>query len=289
MGVGSRVTQQNRPRQNGSLQLRLAGEEPAGPEPAQQELQHLRLDRLPRHVAIIMDGNGRWAQQRGLPRTEGHKRAKETVRTIVETSRELGLSYLTLYAFSSENWQRPSAEIRVLMSLFRRYLRSELDRLMDYNIRLLALGDLARLPGPVRLAFDEAIVATRHNTGLTVVLAVSYGAREEIVAAVRTLARAAQEGRLRPEEIDERSVARHLWTADIPDPDFLIRTGREMRISNFLLWQLAYTELYVTDTLWPDFDREHFFRSLLEYQRRQRRFGRTAEQQTLKGLRRAVG
>jgi undecaprenyl diphosphate synthase len=277
---------------NGSRQLKLAGEEQsesASLESVPQGLQHLQLDRLPRHVAIIMDGNGRWAQQRGLPRTEGHKRAKETVRTIVETSRELGLSYLTLYAFSSENWQRPGAEVRVLMGLFRRYLRGELDRLMDYNIRLLALGDLRRLPGPVRSAFDEAIFTTRQNTGLTVVLAVSYGAREEIVAAARSLARAVQEGRLLPDEIDERSFVRHLWTAELPDPDLLIRTGKEMRISNFLLWQLAYTELYVTDTLWPDFDREHFLQSLLEYQRRQRRFGRTAEQQDLKGLRRAVG
>jgi undecaprenyl diphosphate synthase len=243
---------------NGSRQLKLAGEEQsesASLESVPQGLQHLQLDRLPRHVAIIMDGNGRWAQQRGLPRTEGHKRAKETVRTIVETSRELGLSYLTLYAFSSENWQRPGPEVRVLMGLFRRYLRGELDRLMDYNIRLLALGDLRRLPGPVRSAFDEAIFTTRQNTGLTVVLAVSYGAREEIVAAARSLARAVQEGRLLPDEIDERSFVRHLWTAELPDPDLLIRTGKEMRISNFLLWQLAYTELYVTDTLWPDFDR----------------------------------
>ncbi len=290
--VWTRVSKQNRPMQNASRQLKLAGEEQYGPvslEPAPQGFQHLRLDRLPQHVAIIMDGNGRWAQQRGLPRTEGHKRAKETVRAIVETSRDLGISYLTLYAFSSENWQRPSAEVRILMSLFRHYLRNELDRLMGYNIRLLALGDLRRLPGPVRLAFDEAICATRHNTGLTVILAVSYGAREEIVAAARALAQAVQEGHLRPDEIDERRFARHLWTVEVPDPDLLIRTGKEMRISNFLLWQLAYTELYVTDTLWPDFGREHFLQSLVAYQRRQRRFGRTAEQQALRGLRHAVG
>ncbi len=287
-----RVSKQNRPMQNGSRQLKLAEEEQRGLvslESVPHGFQQLRMDRLPQHVAIIMDGNGRWAQQRGLPRTEGHKRAKETVRTIVETSRDLGLSYLTLYAFSSENWQRPSAEVRVLMSLFRHYLRNELDRLMDYNIRLLALGNLRRLPGSVRSAFDEAIFATKHNTGLTVILAVSYGAREEIVAAAQALARAVQEGRLRPDEIDERSFARHLWTAEVPDPDLLIRTGKEVRISNFLLWQLAYTELYVTDTLWPDFDREHFLQSLVAYQRRQRRFGRTAEQQALKGLRHAVG
>ena len=254
-----------------------------------QPLQQLDQDRLPQHVAIIMDGNGRWAQQRGLPRTEGHKRAKETVRTIVETSRELGLSYLTLYAFSSENWYRPPAEVRVLMGLFRRYLRNELDRLMDYNIRLVALGDLSRLSDAVQRSFEEAIFATRNNTGLTVVLAVSYGAREEIVAAARSLARAVQEGRLCPDDIDEDRFVQHLWTADIPDPDLLIRTGKEMRISNFLLWQLAYTELFVTDTLWPDFDREHFLQALVEYQSRQRRFGRTAEQQAATGFKRALG
>ena len=254
-----------------------------------QPLQQCDRDRLPRHVAVIMDGNGRWAQQRGLPRTEGHKRAKETVRTIVETSRELGLSYLTLYAFSSENWQRPTAEVRVLMGLFRRYLRNELDRLMDHNIRLVAVGDLSRLPDAVHRSFDDAIFATRNNTGLTVVLAVSYGAREEIVAAARSLARAVQEGRLRPDDIDEDSFVQHLWTADIPDPDLLIRTGKEMRISNFLLWQLAYTELFVTDTLWPDFDREHFLQALVEYQSRHRRFGRTAEQQAATGFKRALG
>lgn len=252
-------------------------------------LRQLDRDRLPQHVAIIMDGNGRWAQQRGLPRTEGHKRAKETVRTIVEASRELGLSYLTLYAFSSENWQRPTAEVRVLMGLFRRYLRNELDRLMDYNIRLVALGDLTRLPDAVRRSFDEAIIATRNNTGLTVVLAVSYGAREEIVAAARSLARAVKEGQLCPDDIDEDCFVQHLWTADIPDPDLLIRTGKEMRISNFLLWQLAYTELFVTDTLWPDFVREHFFQALVEYQSRQRRFGRTPEQQVATGCKRALG
>lgn len=251
-------------------------------------MQQLRMDRLPQHVAVIMDGNGRWAQQRGLPRTEGHKRAKETVRAIVETSRDLGLSYLTLYAFSSENWQRPTSEVSVLMGLFRRYLRNELDRLMDYNIQLRALGDMSRLPTAVRQAFDDAIFATRNNTGLTVVLAVSYGSREEIVAAVRALATAVQNGQLRADDITEQHVDEQLWTAGIPDPDLLIRTGKEMRISNFLLWQVAYTELYVTDILWPDFDREKFLQALIEYQHRQRRFGLTAEQQEAQDLNRAV-
>jgi undecaprenyl diphosphate synthase len=248
----------------------------------------LDKDRLPRHVAIIMDGNGRWAQRRGLRRTEGHRRAKEAVRTVVETSRELGLEYLTLYAFSTENWQRPRSEVRVLMGLFRRYLRTELKRMMEYNIRLRPLGDLRRLPISVREAFEEAILATSRNTGLSVVLAVSYGAREEIVNAARTIAAAVQEGRLHLQDITETSFARHLRTADIPDPDLLIRTGKEFRLSNFLLWQSAYTELYVTDTLWPDFSREDFLAALADYQNRQRRFGRTAEQPPPPELKRAA-
>ena len=281
-----RVSKQNG-RRSGIAHIHSRGSRPNGVEQS-QFIQQLSLDRLPQHVAVIMDGNGRWAQQRGLPRTEGHKRAKETVRTIVETSRDLGLSYLTLYAFSSENWQRPTGEVSVLMGLFRRYLRNELDRLMDYNIQLRALGDMSRLPTAVRQAFDDAIFATRNNTGLTVILAVSYGSREEIVAAVRSLARAVQNGQLRAEDITERHVEEQLWTAGIPDPDLLIRTGKEMRISNFLLWQVAYTELYVTDILWPDFDREQFLRALIEYQQRQRRFGLTAEQQEAQDLNRAA-
>lgn len=245
-------------------------------------------EHLPRHVAIIMDGNGRWAQRRGLSRVEGHKRAKEAVRAVVETSRELGLEYLTLFAFSTENWQRPQSEIRALMGLFRRYLRTELRRMMEYNIRLRALGDLKRLPPAVRQAFTEALQATRKNTGLTVILAVSYGAREEIVTAARDLARAVQEGRLDPHEIDEPCFVQHLWTADIPDPDLLIRTSGEFRLSNFLLWQLAYTELYITDTLWPDFTREEFLRALADYQNRERRFGRTTRQRGPVELRRAA-
>lgn len=248
----------------------------------------LDKDRLPRHVAIIMDGNGRWAQRRGLRRTEGHRRAKEAVRAIVETSREIGLEYLTLYAFSTENWQRPRGEVRALMSLFRRYLRTELGRMMEYNVRLQPLGDLNRLPVSVREAFEEAVLTTSRNTGLTVMLAVSYGAREEIVAAARAVAKAVQAGRLALQEITEQTFARHLQTAGVPDPDLLIRTGEEFRLSNFLLWQVAYTELYVTDTLWPDFTREDFLCALADYQSRQRRFGRTAEQQLHPEPRRAA-
>ena len=281
------MSKQNGHGRNGIAHIHSRGGRPSDDEQLKL-IQQLRMDRLPQHVAIIMDGNGRWAQQRGLPRTEGHKRAKETVRSIVEASRDIGLSYLTLYAFSSENWQRPTSEVGVLMGLFRRYLRNELDRLMDYNIRLRALGDMSRLPNAVRQAFDDAIFATRNNSGLTVILAVSYGSREEIVAAVRSLATAVQEGQLQADDITEQHVTEQLWTAGIPDPDLLIRTGKEMRISNFLLWQLAYTELYVTDILWPDFDREKLLHALIEYQHRQRRFGLTAEQQQAHDLSRAV-
>jgi undecaprenyl diphosphate synthase len=245
-------------------------------------------ERLPRHVAVIMDGNGRWAQQRGLTRIEGHKRGKDAVRAVVETSREIGLDYLTLYAFSTENWQRPVGEVRALMSLLLRYLRTELRRMMKKNIRLRAIGDLSRLPLAVRQALEKAVLTTRNNNGLTVVLAISYGAREEIVAAARALALQVREGRLEPQEITDRLFTQHLWTADVPDPDLLIRTSGEFRLSNFLLWQTAYTEIYVTDALWPDFGREEFLRALADYQGRERRFGRTAEQQPPTGLKHAA-
>ena len=245
-------------------------------------------DRLPRHVAVIMDGNGRWAQRRGLSRIEGHKRGKEAVRKIVEASRELGLSYLTLYAFSSENWQRPPHEVRALMGLLNRYLRTEMRRMMRYDIRLRAIGNLERLPANVRKSLLDAVDATRANTGLTVILAVSYSAREEIVSAVQALAQDVHAGRLDPRRIDEQTVERFLWTSDIPAPDLLIRTSGEFRVSNFMLWQLAYTELYVTDTLWPDFDREAFEHALAEYQHRDRRFGRTSEQFAATDLQRAA-
>ncbi len=232
---------------------------------------------LPRHVAIIMDGNGRWAQRRGLRRIEGHKQGKEAVRKVVEASRKAGIKFLTLYAFSTENWQRPSREVRSLMSMLRRYLRAELPRMMKNNIRLLAIGDLRRLPPDVQEALAADVAATRHNTGLTVVLAVSYGGREEITEAVRRIAQAVQKGELDPKDIDPHTVTSHLWTAKIPDPDLLIRTSGEMRLSNFLLWQLAYTELYMTHTLWPDFGEEEFLEALDHYRRRQRRFGRVSE------------
>jgi undecaprenyl diphosphate synthase len=234
--------------------------------------------RLPRHVAIIMDGNGRWARGRGLARVEGHRRGKEAVRAVVETARRLGIPFLSLYAFSSENWNRPREEVNALMGLLRRYLGSELGRMMRNQIRLLSIGNLERLPRAVREALRRNVEATRHNTGMTVMLAVSYGGREEIVNAVRRMAREVRRGTLAPEDIDESLVSRHLSTAGIPDPDLLIRTSGEMRVSNFLLWQIAYSELLVTPTLWPDFGEAEFIAALAHYQGRERRFGRTPEQ-----------
>ena len=238
----------------------------------------LDLDRLPRHVAVIMDGNGRWAQARGLSRIEGHKRGKDSVRAVVETSRRLGIPHLSLFAFSTENWQRPKPEVRALMGLLRRYVRTELNRMMRNEVRVLAIGDLHRLPDPVRRDLEAAIEATRMNTRLTVNLCVSYGGREDIVQAARNIAVDVEAGRLKPEDVDSTALAQRLGTQGIPDPDLLIRTSGEMRLSNFFLWQLAYTEIYVTNTLWPDFRENEFIEALVRYQQRQRRFGRTSEQ-----------
>jgi undecaprenyl diphosphate synthase len=233
---------------------------------------------LPRHVAIIMDGNGRWATQRGLSRLQGHRRGKDSVREIVEAAREIGIEVLTLYAFSTENWERPEREVDGLMRLLRRYVRSELGKMMKHGIRLRAIGNLRRLPREVLADLREAEHATRANAGMTVQLAVSYGAREEILAAARRLARRVREGAMDVDEITEESFSASLMTAGVPDPDLLIRTSGEMRLSNFLLWQVAYTELYVTETLWPDFRREQFLVALDDYRERERRFGRTAAQ-----------
>jgi undecaprenyl diphosphate synthase len=243
--------------------------------------------RKPQHVAVIMDGNGRWAEQRGLARLQGHRVGKDSVRAIVETSRRLGIRYLSLYAFSTENWHRPPREVDGLMTLLRRYLASELDKMMKHHIRLLAVGSLRRLPPAVREALRAAIDATKHNTGMTVILAVSYGGREEIARAARAIARRVRRGELEPEQITAGTVAKHLGTNGIPDPDLLIRTSGEMRLSNFFLWQLAYTEIYVTDTLWPDFREREFMQALAYFQERQRRFGRTAAQAEREKLRAA--
>ena len=241
-------------------------------------LVDLQSNLLPKHVAIIMDGNGRWATNRGLPRVVGHRRGKDSVRAVVETARRLGIPFLSLYAFSSENWNRPEGEVRVLMNLLERYLSTELRKMMRHQIRLLAIGNLRRLPKTVQAALRRTIEATRENKGMTVVLAVSYGGREEISQAIRSIARGVRRGDLDPEDIDESVIASHLSTAGIPDPDLLIRTSGEMRVSNFLLWQIAYSELFVTPTLWPDFGEPQFLEALAHYQGRERRFGRTPEQ-----------
>jgi undecaprenyl diphosphate synthase len=240
----------------------------------------LPLDRagLPRHVAIIMDGNGRWAQRRGLLRIRGHVAGVESVRTVTRLARKLGLPYLTLFAFSEENWQRPNMEIRALMALLRRYLHRELSEMQENQIALKAIGDLERLPREVREDLDRTMAATSPGAQMVLTLALSYGSRTEIVQAVQALAREVLAGRLRPQDIDAALFSRYLYTAGLPDPDLLIRTSGEHRLSNFLLWQSAYTELYLTETLWPDFREEDFLKALQAYQQRDRRFGLTQEQ-----------
>jgi undecaprenyl diphosphate synthase len=230
--------------------------------------------RLPAHIAIIMDGNGRWAKQRNMPRVAGHQAGIDPVRSAVETCARLGLGALTLYAFSVENWKRPRHEIETLWRLLRYYLRREMPNLMENNIRLFAIGRLEALPRQVREELQAAARETENNTGLRVNLAINYGGRAEIVDAVnRIVDRARAEGRLDSLEIDEQTLSAHLYTAHVPDPDLLIRTSGEMRVSNFLLWQIAYAELYVTETLWPDFTRTDLLRAILDYQKRDRRFG----------------
>jgi undecaprenyl diphosphate synthase len=242
------------------------------------ELNGLDKNRLPLHVAIIMDGNGRWAKERGKSRIEGHRRGKTSVRAIVEVSRKIGIRYLSLYAFSTENWYRPRQEVHALMGLLEHYLAVEQAKLMRYGIRLLAVGDRDRLPLNVRRVLEQVIDLTRNNQRMTVILALSYSGRDDIVRTVRHLAREARAGKLEPESIDEDLIAAQLDTAGIPDPDLLIRTSGELRISNFFLWQIAYSELYVTPTLWPDFREREYLAALAEYQGRRRRFGRTDEQ-----------
>jgi undecaprenyl diphosphate synthase len=244
------------------------------------ELDGLDKTRLPQHVAIIMDGNGRWAKLRGKSRIEGHRRGKTSVRVIVEMSRRIGIRYLSLYAFSTENWFRPHEEIDALMGLLEHYLAAEQAKMMRYGIRLVAVGDRSRLPDSVRAILEKVIELTRDNQRMTVILALSYSGRDEIVRTIKQLACQVRERKLDPEEIDEHTVTAHLDTDGVPDPDLLIRTSGEMRVSNFYLWQIAYSELYVTPTLWPDFREREYLQALLEYQRRRRRFGRTDEQLT---------
>lgn len=228
---------------------------------------------IPRHIAIIMDGNGRWAKERGLPRTEGHRRGAESVRAMTEGCRELGVEYLTLYAFSSENWKRPKREIDALMKLLELYLKQETKVMMKNNIKLQAIGRLHDLPPSCQKALHQAIETTSNNTALTLILALSYGGREEIIDGVKSIVDAVEKGHIDKAMIDKEMFGKHLYTRYYPDPDLLIRTSGEMRLSNFLLWQLSYTEFYITDKLWPDFRKDELREAIRAYGTRHRRFG----------------
>lgn len=234
-------------------------------------------ERLPQHVAVIMDGNGRWAKARGLPRTAGHKKGADALHTILNACRDSGVRYLTIYAFSSENWRRPAEEINDLMQLLRHYLEKELATLHENNIRLRFIGDMTQLQPDIRKQMDDALTLTARNTSFNLTIALSYGSRQEITRAMRTLAAQIASGDLTPEAITEDRISATLDTAGLPEPDLLIRTGGEQRLSNFLLWQAAYTEFYFTSILWPDFGAEEFDRALHEFARRNRRFGTTGE------------
>ncbi|MCX6882400.1 MAG: isoprenyl transferase, partial [Verrucomicrobia bacterium] len=228
---------------------------------------------LPTHVAVIMDGNGRWAKERHLPRVEGHRNGVESVRAIVRACGELGIKYLTLYAFSIENWNRPKIEVDTLMKYLARFLKNEIGELNRSNVKLEAIGQIYRLPEFVQEQLEKTKAALSKNNGLTLVLALSYGGRTELVEAARSLAEQVKAGKLEAAEINEQMFSQHLYTRNIPDPDLLIRTSGEMRVSNFLLWQISYTELVVTPTFWPDFRKQHLYIALEEYTRRHRRFG----------------
>lgn len=234
----------------------------------------LDVQRLPQHVAVIMDGNGRWAKQRGLPRVVGHRRGVDALKSLLRCCKDWGIQALTAYAFSTENWGRPLEEVEFLMMLFERVLRRELQEMIEEGVQIHFVGDLAALPGSLQAEIERAMAATRANQKIKFVVATNYGGRREILQACRQIAAQVHQGKLALDDIDEGLFERHLYTAGIQDPDLLIRTSGEMRVSNFLLWQMAYAELYVTETLWPDFDRTEFHRALTDYQKRQRRFGK---------------
>ncbi|MDX2216349.1 MAG: isoprenyl transferase [Oculatellaceae cyanobacterium bins.114] len=234
----------------------------------------LDRERLPRHVAVIMDGNGRWAKRQGLPRIMGHHRGVDTLKDILRCCKDWGIKALTAYAFSTENWGRPLEEVDFLMTLFERVLRQELREMMAENVRIRFVGNLGALPASLRAEIERSMIETQHNQGIDFSVATNYGGRQEILQACRSIATQIQQGKIQPEDIDESLFEQHLYTAGVCDPDLLIRTSGEMRISNFLLWQMAYAEIYITDTMWPDFDRAEFHRALCAYQQRDRRFGR---------------
>jgi undecaprenyl diphosphate synthase len=238
----------------------------------------LRSDRLPRHVAIIMDGNGRWAEARGLSRNEGHRAGLDAMRAVVRAAHELGIQTLTLYAFSVENWNRPKNEVDELMRLLDHYLDEEIEEVIRNGIRVRAIGRLDRIPPGTRSKVERAIARTRGHTEMTLVFALSYGGRAELVDAARKLLRDAELGKVDPEALDEKTFAAYLYEPDLPDPDLLIRTGNESRISNFLLWQIAYSEIHLSPVMWPDFRKSHLVEALSDYQGRERRFGMTSAQ-----------
>ncbi len=243
-----------------------------------EQLDRLDLSRLPRHVAMIMDGNGRWAKARGLERSVGHYEGVKSVRRATELSSDLGIEFLTLYAFSTENWNRPQREVDILMHLIGMAIQQETPDLVKNNVHLRLIGDIERMPKEAWDRLHACEVATQHCDGLTLTLALSYSGRRELTRAARLIAEEVASGRLRTEDIDEQALASRLFTNGMPDPDLLIRTGGEERVSNYLLWQTAYSELYFTDVLWPDFDKPAYLDALIDYQRRERRFGKTGDQ-----------
>jgi undecaprenyl diphosphate synthase len=240
--------------------------------------EHIDFNNLPRHIAFIMDGNGRWAKKKGAMRIFGHRNAVKAVRDITEGCGEIGIKYLTLYAFSTENWARPKEEVEGLMELLVNTLRDEIKTLMENQVKLITIGDTSHLPGDCQKNLAWAIDTTKNNSGLTLVLALSYSGRWEIVQAVKSIVADAKAGKMSEADINEKIIESRLKTAGIPDPELLIRTSGEMRVSNFLLWQIAYTELYITPTLWPDFRKENLYEAIWAYQQRERRFGKTSEQ-----------
>jgi undecaprenyl diphosphate synthase len=245
-------------------------------------MEKIDQKKMPHHIAIIMDGNGRWAKKKSLNRIKGHTKGADAVREVTKACREFGIRILTLYAFSVENWKRPKEEVAALMGLLKEYLTKEREEMIQNNIRLCAIGRIEDLPPEVQRTLQETIRETAHCDGMILNLALSYGGRSEILHAVQTILRDFQKRKVQPEELTFQRFSQYLWTRGIPDPDLLIRTSGEFRISNFLLWQIAYTELYVTETLWPDFDRKELMKAIADYQSRERRFGMISEQ--LNGL-----
>jgi undecaprenyl diphosphate synthase len=240
--------------------------------------EHIDFNNLPRHIAVIMDGNGRWAKKKGAMRIFGHKNAVQAVKDVTECCGELGVKYLTLYAFSTENWNRPKDEVDGLMELLVNTLKQEISTLMENQVKLKTIGDISHLPAECQNNLQWAIDQTKNNGGLTLILALSYSGRWEILEAVKTLVSEAKAGKINPQDINEKVFENYLKTSGIPDPELLIRTSGELRVSNFLLWQIAYTELFITPTLWPDFRKEHLYEAIWSYQQRERRFGKTSEQ-----------